>query len=42
MDRERYFRRIIPKRQPRRSLIWTVVMLVAVVMLIVYLQRILG
>gem|GEM_PF-3993802 len=42
MARKRYFRRITPNRRPRRSLVWTIVMFVAVVMLIVYLQRILG
>ncbi|MFC1527862.1 hypothetical protein ACFL5D_03875 [Candidatus Neomarinimicrobiota bacterium] len=40
MARESYFRRLIPRRQPRRSFLWLIVMLIAIILLIVYLQRV--
>jgi len=40
MDRESYFRRLIPRRLPKRSFLWLIVMLIAILLLIMYLQRI--
>ncbi len=39
MEREPYFRRLIPRRLHKRSFLWLIVMLIAILLLIMYLQR---
>jgi len=40
MGNESYFRRLIPRRKPKRSFLWLIVMLTAIIFFIVYLQRV--